>query len=238
MWRIATWRSGADPPADACHATAVAADSPHNRLIAQAAKDVLSPLGLRRKGRSRVWLDDHGWWLGVVEFQPSAWARGTYLNVGAMWLWHRHKDHVYFDLSHRVDGVRFREYESDEQFLPEARRVAMRAAAEVERLRARIGGFTDVADALGAEAEELGSWAAWDVAVALGLAGETERAAAMFRRAVATKDERSWWLPVRDDAARLAKLVAGDEEAFRAETNEWIARYRDALRLPALASPV
>ena len=24
---------------------------------------------------------------GVVEFQPSSWTRGSYLNVGAMWLW-------------------------------------------------------------------------------------------------------------------------------------------------------
>jgi hypothetical protein len=35
-----------------------------------------------------VWLDDHTWWLVVVEFQPSSWSQGSYLNVGAMWLWH------------------------------------------------------------------------------------------------------------------------------------------------------
>ena len=28
---------------------------------------MLGPLGLRQKGRSRVWLDDHGWWLIAVE---------------------------------------------------------------------------------------------------------------------------------------------------------------------------
>jgi hypothetical protein len=28
-----------------------------------------------QKGRSRIWLDDHGWWIAVVEFQPSDWAR-------------------------------------------------------------------------------------------------------------------------------------------------------------------
>lgn len=34
--------------------------------------EVLAPLGVRRRSRSRTWLDDHGWWLGIVEFQPSA----------------------------------------------------------------------------------------------------------------------------------------------------------------------
>jgi hypothetical protein len=44
---------------------------------------VLTPLGLTQRGRSRLWLDDHGWWLIVVEFQPSAWSRGSHLNVSA-----------------------------------------------------------------------------------------------------------------------------------------------------------
>jgi hypothetical protein len=207
----------------------------HNRLLAQAAKEVLPPLGLRRKGRSRIWLDDHGWWLGVVEFQPSSWRRGTYLNVGAMWLWHPEREHVYFSLSHRIEG--FSEYESDEQFLPEARRIAMRAAEEVERLRGRIRDFLDVADALAADAEARGSWSAWDATVALGLAGETERASAMFRRALATEDDRDWWVAACERLARLAELMVGEPQAFRDEVNGWIARYREALRLPA-APPI
>src|SRR5689334_1392764 len=59
----------------------------HNAEIAAAAKAVLAPMGFRRKGRSRIWLDDHGWWVGVVEFQPSGWSRGSYLNVAASYLW-------------------------------------------------------------------------------------------------------------------------------------------------------
>lgn len=216
----------------------VSSASVHNRLVAQAAKQVLSPLGLRQKGRSRTWLDDPGWWLGVVEFQPSAWSRGTYLNVGAMWLWRRDKDDIYFALSHRIDDVRFVEYESDEQFLPDVREVAVRAAEEVTRLRGRIGGFMDVAHALWEDAEEWGSWAAFDAAVALGLAGEARRAASMFGRVVATDDDRDWWLAVREDAARLAEVVVSDPQAFCDEINGWIERYREGLRLPALAAPV
>jgi hypothetical protein len=80
---------------------------PHTRLLTAAARGILRPLGLRQKGRSRTWLDDRGWWVGVVEFQSSSWSKGRYLNVGGMWLWHEHGRDVHFDVGHRVDGAGF-----------------------------------------------------------------------------------------------------------------------------------
>jgi hypothetical protein len=80
---------------------------------------VLRPLGLQRKGRSRVWFDDHGWWVGVVGFQPSRFSRGSYLNVGAMWLWSGNS-HVTDQVGVRVRRAPFVSYESDAQFAPEA----------------------------------------------------------------------------------------------------------------------
>lgn len=59
----------------------------HNTEIASAAKRVLAPMGCVRKGRSRLWLDDHGWWLGVIEFAPVSWSRGSHLMVEACYLW-------------------------------------------------------------------------------------------------------------------------------------------------------
>jgi hypothetical protein len=65
----------------------MAAPSLATRLVIRAARQALQPMWLRQKGRSRTWLDDHGWWLTVVEFQPSGFDHGTYLNVGVNWLW-------------------------------------------------------------------------------------------------------------------------------------------------------
>lgn len=58
-----------------------------DKLIQKAARETLRPMGLFQRGHSRVWLDDNGWFLTVVEFQPSAWSQGAYLNVGASFLW-------------------------------------------------------------------------------------------------------------------------------------------------------
>lgn len=74
--------------------------SPVLRIITSAARESLKSLGLARRGRSRLWIDDHGWWLGVVEFTPPRTA-GSGLHVGAMWLWHD-VDHLAF----HVDAVR------------------------------------------------------------------------------------------------------------------------------------
>ena len=59
----------------------------HNKIIKQAAGEVLNPLGLFQEGQSRIWVDDNGWFLTLVEFQPSGWSKGSYLNVALHFLW-------------------------------------------------------------------------------------------------------------------------------------------------------
>ena len=73
----------------------------HSRLLRVAARNVLQPIGMVQKGRSRIWLQDHGWWVCIVEFQPSSWSRGSRLNVGCLWLW-RANDDIHFDEGYRV----------------------------------------------------------------------------------------------------------------------------------------
>lgn len=107
----------------------------HTRLLTAAARSILRPLGCVQKGRSRTWLDDQGWWVGVVEFQPSAWDRGSYLNVGACWLWEE-KDYLSFDVGGRVAG--FERFTETAEFASAAQALAEQAAAEVLALRDRF----------------------------------------------------------------------------------------------------
>ena len=55
---------------------------PHNKIINRLARTHLKPLGLTQKGRSRMWMDDQGWYLILYEFQPSSYSKGTYINLG------------------------------------------------------------------------------------------------------------------------------------------------------------
>ncbi|MFD7945255.1 hypothetical protein, partial [Streptomyces sp. NPDC059744] len=80
----------------------MSAASAASRLVTAAAREILRPLGLQQRGRSRIWIDDHGWWLIVVEFQPGRLG-GSYLNVGVMWLW-QDLDHFAFNVGYREAG--------------------------------------------------------------------------------------------------------------------------------------
>jgi hypothetical protein len=88
------------------------ANNIHDKIIKKAAKEILSPLGMFQKGQSRCWLDDNGWYIIQVEFQPSSWSKGAYLNVGISFLWEKSEalnDTLSFDFGYREKGhVEFR----------------------------------------------------------------------------------------------------------------------------------
>src|SRR5688572_5869794 len=99
-------------------------------------------MGLQRKGRSRTWLDDHGWWLTVVEFQPSGFVKASFLIVGICWLWSAQpKDYLSFDLGYRIPGAGG-SFESEEQWHAVVERLVQQAADEVLRYRALVPDLT------------------------------------------------------------------------------------------------
>lgn len=107
--------------------------SNHNKIITQAAREILRPRGLFQKGQSRVWIDDNGWFLIIVEFQPSAWDKGAYLNVAINYLWDR-KDYLSFDYGHRVKE--FVAFKGDEAtFYSKMLALAQEAFSKVEEYR-------------------------------------------------------------------------------------------------------
>ena len=59
----------------------------HDKLINAAAKKVLSPHGLFRKGTSRTWVDDNGYFVIFVSFGSSNWSQSARLGVGIDFLW-------------------------------------------------------------------------------------------------------------------------------------------------------
>ncbi len=115
----------------------------HNKLINNAAKHILAPEGLFRKGASRTWIEDNGYYLTIVEFQPSGFDKGTYLNVGTDFLWERTAD-LNETLSYSyggrvsVSGAQFAGYrkgESDELFEEKAEKFACAALDKVKEYR-------------------------------------------------------------------------------------------------------
>lgn len=201
----------------------------HDKLIAIAAKTALQPLGLRRKGQSRTWIGDHGWWLAVVEFQPSGLEKGSYLNVAAHWLWSA-TGYISFDLGGGADGsirlADFETYDPDKPFNDAATRLATIAATAVNDLDARLPSIHATADLLldrEVTSRVTGSWPTYHAVVAAGLAGRADEAATILSAVTDTR--------VKGAAERFID-TAFDLERVRALAMSLIANQREALRLP------
>ncbi|MGZ6267624.1 MAG: hypothetical protein ACXWNR_03550 [Candidatus Limnocylindrales bacterium] len=200
----------------------------HNRILRDACRDVLVPLGLIQKGRSRIWLDDHRWHVTVVEFQPSSWSKGSYLNVGVMWLWFA-KDYLSFDLGHRVRGM---ESAESGDWASRVRALAQSAATRVKAIRDEIPDVSAAARVLMDDAEGPW-WPQFHAAVAVGLAGDVVRSERLCADLLRLEARHDWQQALH---ARVHDLQVhlGDERAFRAYVTGEIQQCRLALKLAPL----
>ena len=202
----------------------------HNKVLKAVAKEVLAPLGLVQKGRSRTWLDDRGWYLIVVDFMPSGWSKGSYLNVAATWLWHPTKDYISFDYMH----VAPQEWESADQDWPRAvRRLAVLAERRVLALRTELFDLPAAAEVLRRDARGKPGWPAFNAAIALGLVGRARDAQRLARAVLESDDDRAWWLDAQARMRELSELLL-DTTAFRRRIAANITDARALLKLPAI----
>jgi hypothetical protein len=207
----------------------MAATSDHSRLLTQAARKRLAPLGCKQQGRSRFWFDDHGWWAATVEFQPSSWSKGSYLNVGAMWFWHP-ADHWVFNEFERV--APFQEFRDDVQFAEVASQLAERAASQVLVLREKFDSIEAVAAYL-TQTPTGGFWQDYQAGIAASLVGDTSTAAARFHAVAAIPATAAWIGEAQARAQRLFDSFTSMARARELVAAE-VARTREKLGLPAL----
>jgi len=216
----------------------MATPADHNRLIAQAAKTALAPIGCRRKGRSRLWYLDRGYWLILIEFQPSSFSKGSYLNVGPQWLWGP-EDSLWVsdDDDNRVQEAGFIDFENSDQFKPLITRVADLAAQEALRI-------TDEFKSLDAIAHRLSMHATqrrirlirtiYSAAVATGLAGDIAQSGEFFQRLRQWPAQFDWEKAHQREGARLASLLS-TPDVYRAEIFNTVNRNRELKGLPTSA---
>ena len=199
------------------------------RLLGAAAKAALLPLGCRRLGKSRSWISDQRFWLIVIEFQPSSWQKGSYLNVGAMWLWRARKGHA-FNVGYRIAD--FVAFYSPEQFSPVAARLAAQAALEVQRLREQFKSLNAVyrylVDHISEKNQEI-----FHAAIAAGLVGDIDTARRLFQifDAMPVHSAR-WQIALRAKNAALAARLE-QPALFRTSVLDIIQECRALNGLPA-----
>lgn len=207
------------------------AEPDHSRIIRQAVNSVLKPKGLFQKGTSRIWIDDNGWFLILVEFQPSGWDKGSYLNVAVHFLW-TEQDCLTYDFSNggpRVNG--FVAFDgNEEKFLVDMQGLANRALEKVEEYRR----FRDLECAysvhlksdFGHDVHRL-----YQKMMICGLC-RTPRAVHYFEelRELVREPEFPWIRQIKDELDEAIAPIIGDPQALYAYILEKIRRNRRALR--------
>jgi hypothetical protein len=215
----------------------VAKQNEHGKLIAAAAKAALLPLGCRRIGQSRCWYSDERFWCIFIEFQPSGWSKGSYLNAAATWLWHTHSFWTFDGTYHpprngyRVPGAGFIDFLNAEQFTPLIAEMAASAAREVIALREKFKSLGLICEHLLSRAVRDGI-PVYDAAVAAGLFGDIASARQLFRRLEEwPTDGYGHQLQLKANSAALAQLIE-EPARFRAAVLANIENRRRCLRLP------
>jgi hypothetical protein len=205
----------------------MAKEAEHERQLARAAKAILSPLGCKRVGRSRLWIADQRFWVIIIEFQPSGFAKGSYLNAGAMWLWNA-KGPWSFDYGYRIEGLT--PFEDTTQFAAIAETLAICAAKEIKKLREKFASLSDIARHLIPDSEATG-WPLYHAAVAAGLSGDVATSQRLFRRLIEQPTTYDWETRLRANSAELVQRLP-ELDAFRAAILAIVEQSRESHRLP------
>jgi hypothetical protein len=197
----------------------------HGKLIASAAKAALAPLGCVRKGQSRSWYADQRFWAIWIEFQPSGWSKGSYLNIGARYFWHPGPGHSY---SYRP--VDFIPFENAEQFAPLIEAMAAVAAREVIAMRVRFRTPSEIQRHLLSPPLRDG-WPVYDAAVASWLAGDFDQSRTLFDRIASWPTfGYDWQHRLKASSAALAALL-DRPQAFRAAVLDIMQQQRALIGL-------
>jgi len=200
----------------------MAKQNEHGKLIAAAAKAALLPLGCRRKGQSRCWFSDERFWYIFIEFQPSAWSKGTYLNVSPIWFFLQPWGG---EAAHRLGN--YIKFESIEQFAPLIEVAAHRVAAEVVSLRSKFRTLLDIHRFFAGNL----SWSGniYRAAITAGLVGDFALARQLFARIKGLDPAKhgSQLKTIQQECAAMSMLL-DDPAAYRSAILEKIeARRRE-----------
>ncbi|MCQ4211351.1 hypothetical protein [Streptomyces longispororuber] len=209
--------------------------SPASGLMTAAARERLRPLGLAQRGRSRIWIDDHGWWIGIAEFPSPRWSQGSGLTVGVMWLWQDFA-HLAFDFAERVRPTE--EFRNQIQFTTVAAGLAQEAAQRVEEFRNRFGGLDAVAESLAERPGRPGYlWGDFNAGVAAALTGRTEVTRQRLDR-VSKEDPVAEWIEQAHEVACQVADIAHDTDAVHDWARARIASCSRRLSLAELPNPL
>jgi hypothetical protein len=144
------------------------------KIIRKVAKERLAEKGFKQKGRSRLWYFSGDYYLILVEFQPSSWEKGTYLNVGLDFHWYP-KEYFSFEFGQRLAD--FKRFEDENQFRKDIEEMCDVASVKYNQYRQVFKENAGAADRLLKLYDNtLTDWDKFSIGVLFGVGGQSNDA--------------------------------------------------------------
>lgn len=203
----------------------------HNKIINAAARAALKPEGAIRKGQSRLWMDDHGWAITIIEFQPASNA-GSYLNIGVHFFWYP-EQHFTFHAGYRQQDIGFIQYRNDEQFTPKAQAMAEEARHRMLAIRQQMTNLTAASQYAipYLQQEPVTLWSYLHQGMFSLLQGNKQQAMALFQQVIDSSEPWDWALAAKAHTQQLMTQIA-DGQDYIALLNDIVKHNRQVKKLP------
>jgi hypothetical protein len=144
-----------------------------NKVIKKIAREKFSGQEIKQKGQSRLWYFPGAYYQILIEFQPSSWNKGTYLNVGLDFNWFP-RDFFAFEFGDRLSE--FKSFNDENQFQKEVEKMCDLALEKVEQYKLIFREKTGAADRLLKLKKELNEWDTFSIGVLFGFEGQPDKA--------------------------------------------------------------
>jgi hypothetical protein len=201
----------------------------HSKLIKKIAKERLKPFDIFQKGQSRTFLYDKGWFTILIEFQPSAWSKGTGLNIGVdLNLYPR--DYFAFIYGYRETNVV--EFEDEVTLTKKINELCDHAIITVKEL---VNLFLDLWTAIetNEKIESKDTWKLFELGVLFGLISDYNKARQLLNQVIEEKCEFEWQLQRQRITAEIL-IWLEEEVTFTDKIKEMINTTRQMKKLPII----
>jgi len=201
----------------------------HNKLLKKVARERLKPFNILQKGQSRTFLYDKGLWTAIIEFQPSSWSRGTYLNVAADFhLYPRD----YFAFAYGGREKSFEEAENENDFSKIVNDYCDQALLKVAKIKVD---FIDISSSI-KTLENLKSndpWKIYDLGILYALNGQINPSKRCLQIVYEQKCDRPFEFERQKIIAEILEWFDNDR-LLKSKLKDMINRTRQLKKLPIM----
>jgi len=199
----------------------------HNKLLKKTAKERLTPFRITQKGSSRTFLFDNGWWTIIIEFQPSSYSKGSYLNIGLDFNFYP-RDHFAFTYGYRENG--FEKANDETAFIKIINDYCDLTITKVDNLKLKFKDVWTAADTFKKHVDN-DSWNKFDLAILYGLTGKISDSKKLLLDIKKQKCEYDYEFKRQQFVTDILPWLDNDE-TFLIKIKELINQTRQLKKLP------